>query len=729
MADPLRLVAYINGVRFWPSNVSVSCPGDDLPTFTVEVPAAPEWVLLPARSHVAIFFSDPVTKIWRLMVEGEYEGWDRQRLATGVRRMTLSCRSLHAFWETTTYANAIGAFDQSKSNPGGGVDLSRMAQLNGQPLLPETTNPAFQLGNLNTILGNSITPETRLSEFFLQLIQRITLQTPVECFYSQARGVPQKTFCFKDAQINNAASQFVFKSLIQDRLNAVGLGPMEPIKEIYQRYEAAVFYRHVGIVSPPIYKDNIIPELLFIPNLYDVVPPVCNVIFKDQIQGSAPSRRFLIEPSRVVGMMQYPGGPGSLPPYYLVNNSYESARTDDNSPVADGKGSYTMSPGMSLTHRFLTEDDLIGGVRLHRVNLPFEKIQDTTPASEANKTTPTAQLSTYIDAAMRHAFAVEKGKYRTAQFHCSFLPYVQAGFPCLIEDGDFPVHGFIERVEHQISSTSQPCTLLVVSQIREAFVIDGRNRTPPLPTWMNDRFLPKNIDDTYQHLFGPNANGSLFARAAMVNGPQLVTQTLPRLPTGVHADQVDMDKLAGLVMPVPHYDSLYQLQGPVTSMCVADRLRNAKDAQNEMLAFQYRSGTSLWQYSVMHNLDTANATFPSAGLSPNQQATSVDSASMNGSLSVNDSSKDPPADLSPTTASDKDNEGHTMFGYPLGMKMTRNALSVPLTSQPPGQKSTQYGVYELVAGGAQTTALISPARQQIARMIAKALLRGITSTG
>jgi hypothetical protein len=126
----------------------------------------------------------------------------------------------------------------------------------------------------------------------------------------------------------------------------------------------------------------------------------------------------------------------------------------------------------------------------------------------------------------------------------------------------------------------------------------------------------------------------------------------------------------------------------------------------------------------MHNLEASNAFFLRPGAAPFEQATSIDS-----SVSTNDASADPPEDLSPTTASDKDKDGHSMFGYPLGMKMTRNASAVPLTSVPPGQKSDQYGVYELVAGGFQTNAKISPARQQIARMIAEALKRGITSSG
>ena len=716
MADPLRLVVYVNGIRFWPSNVSVSCPGDDLPTFTVEVPAVPEWRLLPARSHVAVFFSDPVTKIWRLLVEGEYEGWDHQRLATGVRRMSLRCRSLHAFWETTTYANAMASYGQDTGQSNGVVDLQRTAQLNGQIIQP-SQNKNFQVASLNKLLSDTLTPDTRVSEFLMQLLGRIVLQTPVECFYSQARGTSQKMFCFQDKEIANAASQTIFKSIIGDRMNSMGFGPMDPIKQIYQRYESAVFYRHVGIVAPPIYSGSIIPELLFLPHLYNIVPPVCNVVFRDQIQGSSPSRSFLLEPSRVVGMLQYPGGPGTLPPYYMVNNSYESSRADQNTPAN------SVSPGMGMTHGSFTEEDFIGGVRLHKVDLRFEKV---TPATAGvTEKAATAGLLTYIDAAMRHAFAIEKGNARTASYHCSFMPYIQPGFPCLIEDGDIPVHGFIERVEHQISPTSQPCTIIMVTQIREAYVVQGLNRTPPLPTWMNSHFLPKNIDTTYQKLFGPNnVSGVLGARGAMVNGPQLVTETLPRLPVGANADQVNMDALAGLVIPVPQYDDQYILQGPVTAITIADRLRASADTQNAMLAFQYRAGTSLWQYSVMHNLDTGYASLRRPDLASFAAASSVDDSS-----TLNDASNDPPEDLSPSTANDIDSDGHPMFGHPLGMQMTKSADATPVVSYPPGQKATQYGVYELVAEGFLTQSLISPMRQQIARMIAESLRPGITSNG
>jgi hypothetical protein len=115
----------------------------------------------------------------------------------------------------------------------------------------------------------------------------------------------------------------------------------------------------------------------------------------------------------------------------------------------------------------------------------------------------------------------------------------------------------------------------------------------------------------------------------------------------------------------------------------------------------------------MHNLDTANAALLRPDVAIFSQVTTSDDSSTVNSVTV-----DPPADLSPTTATDKDHDGHPMFGHPTGMQMTRSASAVPLISQPPGQQSDQYGVYTLVAGGAQTKALISPLRQQTARAIA-----------
>src|ERR1019366_10665456 len=108
-AFDFRVVCYINGILFYPRAVNVSAQNGDFHGFTIDLPAVPQWEVLPARSHCVVFFTDPISQQWRMMCEGEYSGYSKSKQSHGQRARSLNFRALHAYWQTTSYTSLLSA--------------------------------------------------------------------------------------------------------------------------------------------------------------------------------------------------------------------------------------------------------------------------------------------------------------------------------------------------------------------------------------------------------------------------------------------------------------------------------------------------------------------------------------------------------------------------------------------------------------------------------------------
>jgi hypothetical protein len=677
---PNRVCAYVNGYLFWPRSVSVTSQPGSLLTFSVDVTPVPEWMNLPERSHVVVFFEDPVTRTWRMLCEGEYIGWGRAKSATGARSRQLLCRGLFGYLETAsaiTVQTAVVTGDKSVQSLQQVIASGTLVQSPANSTVSDTS-----LLPLSALVDKAASGQ-HISEILLRIVHSITAQLPVEAFYYATRLNGLKLFSSYDAPI---AKVIDWQRFIQAKnsLFAPGINQNMKVVAILHWLESLSFYTHVPILAPPLYpqKDTppVIPEIMMIPHLYDVVPPACNVVFNDQIQSSSGTLDFMSQPTRVITQLKLDDN--AIPSMMMCNDVYRARSVNDQGAVK------VASVGQLMTHGFFSVEEMRRGVQPAFIPLAVEKL-GLSPGS----TNPQDQL--FISAS-RHHYSVARGESTVRQFSCSFLPYLVAGFPCVVEDGTDPVHGMVASVTHHFPATGAPSTDLVITHVREAYALDTRSRSSPLPVWLNDIFTPPKICDTYRRLLGGNTWDDNRRGAACLQ-KDLTAAIFDQISTKEFNDtQVDVDLVLGTVLPIPKFnaatgESLGYVVPPTGT--VAGTCRSREDPPTQFLKFQYRDGVPLSEYMRMHKLTTVSDNVPS-----------------------DDGTLDPP-----TRIKAEGNEPAALYGYPFDMSVRSHPAE---TGPSDSDGKTYFGIFDLIPVNGK---YISGERETVAAAIQAAIDRGVTA--
>jgi hypothetical protein len=713
MNVPFKLLSYINGILFYPAGVSYSSTEGEHATFTLTMPAVPHWAILPVRSHCAVFYTDPVSNSWRLLCEGEYIGDVRQRSASGTRYRALAFRSMHALWETTTYAGMCGL---------AGGDISQSSRVIASGGVAETVaNSSLDLyrQNLDAIMRQYVSAGVVISSFIPNFLAGAMQQTPVDAFYNEARQLNHKQFALPDQEIGKVINVELINRLMRESWNSQSLGPNTSLETIVRSIENLSMYKHVTIPAPPIYRtvdqatridQYVIGELLFLPHLYCSVPPACNVIFKDQITNLSGQRNYMSEPTRVVVQLSDKLTAQNLPLFVMSNDAERAVSIGTLRNVkgaAENQTNEGAAPGTLTIHDFLTREEYDRGVTPQFISLPIQSLvtrEDEKVKAASDPVKETNKIIDYTSHSARHYYEVARGAQRRVTVNATFLPYLVPGFPCLVEDDDGSFWGMIASISHSLVPSMQPSTTVEVTHVRDAYIVDGTLRNTYNPLWLNKAFLPNAINKTYDDLFGANApdavkaGDSLTPHAAMV--PASIITSVGTTQTSISlnaADQVNLDELAAYVIPIQRYTHDGRFVALDTSNTVASKIRRTDDVQLNCLKFQYRPGTTLTQFAKFHKL---------AGVRDGADST------VSGLTSANDvdyifSSSPPPTDLAMGTP-------HLLFGSPVKMKFTgKESL---LAGSP-------YGVYTLESDGNSQVTYI---RQQAALTIRDAINQVIT---
>lgn len=683
MAEHIRTVAYINGVRFFPRAVAFSAQAGSTASFSLDVPAVPHWDMLQPRAHAAVFFEDPVVRQWRLLCEGDYIGYARGKTGDGTMSRSLQFRALHGSWDSIPYAALSSVFGET-ATAGREDAIQRLmtARANGFDVIP-SAQPQFNVFSLQEFVERTTTPGTRISAFIRQFFKACVSQIPAEVFYYNVRRVFDKSYALRDEEINTMIDFARIKDVSQNGIQAMGINFNSPLRQVVEAYEDLAMYQHLTLPAPPIYSQRggesdtpfTIPELLFVPHLYNTVPPACNVIFADQCTMDQVNRNFSQEPTRIIG--QLVGVEGTqIPLYYMANNPEGGLRAVRTLLNVD------MDPRGAVSHELLSREELVRGVRPQVVPVGIHKLG----IQGYGETADTPSLQHYMDLATRHHYEVERGRMHVVVLNCAFLPYLVPGFPCLIENKQGALHGVISAVSHSITQGGAS-TSVTINHIREAYVEEGVDRTPPMPSWLNRSFRPENIAATLAKLLGPNLAGKLLGTenfGAML--PKIITKA--SFGGSAFAQELaDLDEHAAQVVPVLRYDQSGAASPayPVGTT-IADRLRtNPVAAQQNMLRYQFRPGTTISQYMAFHALGDDSQ--------------------------VSDwASDDPPRDLSPRP--------NRLFGIPHGLKFIGQQGTLDRQNE-----ERIFGVYELQARGGS---YFSDVRQQTARAIQRAIDQQLT---
>jgi hypothetical protein len=677
-----RIVLYLNGVRFYPAAASITALRDGFVNFTVTVPAVREWVVLPRRSHAALFFVDPVTDTWRLMCEGEYMGRSSAKSGEGHRSMSLMFEGLHACWQHTRLFNVFP--ESKKEGVKAGDDAVKTVQValaNGI-LISQVSSTGQALLSYQQLIDAVTAQSTRVSAGLPAFIEKIIGQTPVDSYYMKARKWTHKYFIMEDPTL---AQTFNTNMLNDALLRGFRIeNPPEtgsPVYSLVRQYLDYAFYQMCPILAPPFYKkitnaekDQRIGEVLFTPQLYNVVPPASNVIFKDQImqQTASVSYRSLI--TRWIGKVDTPVA--NMPPSIIANGE-----VTENLLAARKE----LDPKTALSHGFLSREELEAGVITQTGTLTLSKIN---PDQKLTIPARPEMMMNYAGHLARYELEKQRGAHLSQSLVCEFLPYLIVGFPCVVEDNTAPFTGIIESITHMLSAQGDATTSIEVTYTRDAYQVSGTNRTPFYPIYLNERYLPAHIDETYRKLFGTNFK----KHSAMLDESVIKTQVNTWGAANVQGQMTrcDLDDLVGRVISIPTFSCDLMFATGETQGAIANGLRaNGIMTHHAMQEYQYRAGMTLSEYCTFHGLDQAY-----------------------GSDEIDRGEIDPPADLAAAQRSTLQEPGHRLFGAPNGLELLKEV-------------DPEWGIYKPIAG--QTGAAqgeISAERQIIARMIQKTIQEG-----
>ncbi len=157
MAFHFGVVIYINGVRFDPSSATYSAEEGGEYRFSVDVPAVADWDILPARSHGALFFTDPVTQLWRFMAEGEYVSVSKAKSATGSRQRTLHFRSIFGWWNQAIFTSIMSTTTGQKAPElVNNIELFRFMGRNLEFTPIQIEDPTYNITNLQELIRVAI---------------------------------------------------------------------------------------------------------------------------------------------------------------------------------------------------------------------------------------------------------------------------------------------------------------------------------------------------------------------------------------------------------------------------------------------------------------------------------------------------------------------------------------------------------------------------------------------
>jgi hypothetical protein len=572
-----RVCCYINGFLFWPRAVSIIAQaGGDL-MFSIDVPSVPEWDFLPPRSHCAVFFVDTVKKYWRFMCEGEYTSVTRSKSGTGERTRQLNFRSLLGYLKTTSY---ISVFDpptikgaQKKEN----INTIAYANANDKGIIFDSTGElkAGTFNELNTLISTALKGNlNKFSSFIPEFINSCTQQTPVEAFYSKARRVPDKQVTIVDEAIVGFFKGSFFESLLTG-YNSIYLGPNVMLDQIVRAYENFGFYLSTPVLAPKLTVDNKINEFVYIPNLYAVLPPICNVIFQDQINSSSFERAYLNEPTRIIALLQNSSLTSQSVPVYYISTLTDGGQISTTTEIHKDTD--------EISHSLISEEERIRGVNVQQASISLAMLNVGNKDDEVKN----ANIEKYMAAATEHHFFMARGEARRGNLSCVFLPYAVAGFPCLIEDTSGSFYGMIDSVQHLLPCSGRPTTTLSVSFINEVKGNIATAQYPKPQPWLNTDFI-QNTNITYNKLLG-------------------TTQT--------EDYEKDWINWAANFVAVQ-----YVTDGVISTLNIngdkiGEAFRSGPFPAKEMLEFQYRQGMSLSEYARFHSLDVSES-FDSSSSNP-----------------------------------------------------------------------------------------------------------------
>ena len=198
-------------------------------------------------------------------------------------------------------------------------------------------------------------------------------------------------------------------------------------------------------------------ETVFIPDIYFVAPPVCNVIFPDQRSNQVTSRNFLQEITRLRLTTKESWGGGDE---FLAADPLGTSKKIAVAPnLMDVRGAKILADAKRGS-RIIMPHEVFTGIIPDFKQLPYLNIFVTSSDDEIG----------YLQRTAEYLYIKGRMEARPVQVVSRvFLPHVVAGFPALVvAHGDGKRHrlGMVTSVAHMIKADGDASTSIVMADAR-----------------------------------------------------------------------------------------------------------------------------------------------------------------------------------------------------------------------------------------------------------------------
>jgi hypothetical protein len=290
-----------------------------------------------------------------------------------------------------------------------------------------------------------------------------------------------------------------------------------------------VFHNFVSIPFPAKLKKsgggNRIGNFMFVPDAYLLPPPMCNVLFPNQIEGFGMNEDFRSVPTRYLFNAAQPFLAGNevrepytntqaYPPGFANFMFKERAAADTNpgyfepaeqmgdySKVQSGDDKEKAVGGVSSGAVLRSPDYLSGEEQYRGINLVIDNFMPSfTALVRADKDDA---RSAFIQEIGQYLFFKKRYEQRPTQVQLIFNPHLVPGFNGLFLDDSSAGQSFmakIDSVSHVIKNDS--CTTTVaVSHFRdfdETDALSGNQGEPPTPRWFDPSIFGTKNDSLFE---------------------------------------------------------------------------------------------------------------------------------------------------------------------------------------------------------------------------------------
>lgn len=508
-AKSLSCQLYIEGIQVEFNSIRVTAQPLTPAIAEIVVPPLPDFLNVRPRMLVHVFYEDadysgqPDGSRYKLLFEGEIVGRRNQKSDAGSRSIVLLCEDLSGYWLSQKLYFLVSNVAQFTQNSAHFIGLKDVEMFYETALsIPSFSGLADSIRN-----GAGDFPYCFYAPF-----TAARRNNPFWNIQDSRRKISKKVVSVPDPEGRDLFLDFIETNLSLFAFFAAQEDRETSIYDAMSRLMQIAFYRYVPVPNPSlssitVSEDDLggflpassgrfvysatgpksIGSFILKPETFKTAPPVCNLLFPDQVSRYSEERNFLVEPTRltVAPTSVFPIGNSAskipiVPYFHAPETIWSRALFRGNQRVYDvfdnSIGNNEWETG--IIHK-MVQFDYTALVKPEE-GRNSAQIGVRNPASSSNK---------YMRSIAGYLLSRQKLQARPVQLECAgFNPNLVVDFPACYFDSTGPVIFDIMGISHQISADGSASTSVSGSFARSARTDSVLERE--LPYWLNKAFWP-----------------------------------------------------------------------------------------------------------------------------------------------------------------------------------------------------------------------------------------------